>query len=163
MAVAEENAPTPDLADLYRRYSRWLRARVRRDGFAEADDVVQETYLRLAQKSLPKDIHHPQALLLSMAQNIMRNTARRARTSKRTPGPSSHVARPGDMAADQFEAVFWTETVMAMPEPLRDTFLMSRVQGMSNEQIAKACNLSVKTVEWRLAKALAFCAARMRD
>ena len=163
MAFAEQDAPAPEVGDLYRRYSSWLKVQVRRHGLGEADDDVQETYLHLASAPLHGGIRHPQALLLRIAQNIMRNAARSAQASKRTPGSVPDFVFRHELAPDQFEAALWRETVEAMPETFRDTFLMSRVRGMSNDQIAKACNLSVKTVEWRLAKALAFCAARIRD
>ncbi|SPU43920.1 RNA polymerase sigma factor [Brevundimonas diminuta] len=65
------------LNGLYRRYSGWLGKRLRgRVGADEADDVVQETYLRLTPYLL-EDIRHPKALLLRVALNLVRDEHRR--------------------------------------------------------------------------------------
>ena len=55
------------------------------------------------------------------------------------------------------------QIVSALPPPLRDVFVLSRFAGMTNQDIATACGLSVKTVEWRMTKALALVTLRLRD
>src|SRR5437899_202312 len=59
------------------------------------------------------------------------------------------------VAADQDEAVLLRQLVSALPPPLRDVFVLSRFAGMTNQDVAAACGLSVKTVEWRMTRALA--------
>lgn len=44
--------------------------------------------------------------------------------------------------------------VMAMPEPRREIFILSRKRGMSNRDIAKKFNIEPKTVEYHITKAL---------
>jgi len=65
--------------------------------------------------------------------------------------------------AEQDEAVLLRQIVSALPPPLRDVFVLSRFAGMTNQDIATACGLSVKTVEWRMTKALALVTLRLRD
>ncbi|MET3836183.1 RNA polymerase sigma factor (sigma-70 family) [Brevundimonas sp. UYEF29] len=107
------------------------------------------------------DIRHPKALLLKVASNIAITRARltRRRTElliEATPGfAHSH-------AADQAHVLMMQEVVLSLPQPLRDVFVLSRVGGLSNSQIAEQLGLSPKTVEWRMTKALAMCAAQLR-
>jgi len=162
MAVTETSSKSsnPALADLHRRYSRWLTAVVRRRDAGSAEDIVQETFLR-ASAYAPDDLwRHPKALLLKIARGVMANAARDAGRKKRDP--TGHVPQEW-LYADQFQHVLLSETLLAIPEPYRDTFLLNRLAGMTYVEIAEAQSISVKVVEWRVAKALAICAKRLRD
>jgi RNA polymerase sigma-70 factor (ECF subfamily) len=55
------------------------------------------------------------------------------------------------------------QIVLSMPPLYRDIFVLSRFGGMSYPEIAAARGLSVKTVEWRMSKALEHCVARLDD
>jgi RNA polymerase sigma-70 factor (ECF subfamily) len=47
------------------------------------------------------------------------------------------------------------QAIAKLPDGIRETFLMSRFEEMSYQQIATKKNISVKTVEYRISKALA--------
>ncbi len=51
--------------------------------------------------------------------------------------------------ADQIELA-----IQKLPDGIRETFMMNRFDGFSYQQIAKRENISVKTVEYRISKAL---------
>jgi RNA polymerase sigma-70 factor (ECF subfamily) len=63
---------------------------------------------------------------------------------------------------DAEQALMLEQAILALPAPIRDVFLLSRFGGLSNVEIAKRCNLSVKRVEARLTEARRRCAALMR-
>jgi RNA polymerase sigma-70 factor (ECF subfamily) len=46
------------------------------------------------------------------------------------------------------------QTIMDMPEPVRDVFLLNRMEKLTYSQIAENLNLSIKTIEKRMQKAL---------
>lgn len=46
------------------------------------------------------------------------------------------------------------KTFDSMPDDIRETFIMSREEGLTNKEIAEAKNLSIKTIEYRISKAL---------
>jgi RNA polymerase sigma-70 factor (ECF subfamily) len=48
-----------------------------------------------------------------------------------------------------------------MPPLYRDIFVLNRFGGMTYPEIARARGISVKTVEWRMSKALEHCASRL--
>jgi RNA polymerase sigma factor (sigma-70 family) len=150
------------LGSLYRRHSGWLRSVVRRSGRHDSEDIVQEAFLRLS--AYPTGaLRHPRALLLKVAQNVIRNSVRSARAVKNTPAEHNPLQSSDIVFSDQYELVLLKDVVLALPETYRDVFVLSRFDGMTNAQIATACNLSLKAVEWRLSKALALCADRLRD
>mgnify|MGYP003779502545 CR=1 FL=1 len=46
---------------------------------------------------------------------------------------------------------------MAMPPLYRDTFMLNRLEGYTYVEIAERLGISVKTVEYRMSRALALC------
>ncbi len=161
-------APADDggLDDLYRRYSGWLKAMLRRQhGADDADDLVQEAYLRLAPLHAAGEIRHPQGLLLRIARNLALNGHRGAARRRRRDYRFSELAHHADVHADteQSQAVLYRQVLDSLPGPYRDIFLLNRHVGMTYDQIAAHCDIPLKTVEWRMSKALALIAARMLD
>lgn len=146
------------LDSLFRLYASWLDARLRaRVGPDEAADMVQETYLRVA----PYDgasIRHPKAFLLRVALNLVkddrRRQARRDRALERQPAADPE-------AASQADQVLLKQVILTMPPLYRDIFVLNRFGGMTYPEIARARGISVKTVEWRMSKALEHCASRL--
>lgn len=62
----------------------------------------------------------------------------------------------------QTDEVLAKQLVLGLPVPLRDVFVLSRFGGLTNTQIGEQLGISPKTVEWRMTKALAHCAAQLR-
>lgn len=112
---------------LYRLYSPWLTARIRRRFGWDAEDVVQEAWLWIIPMSDTTDIRHPKALLLKVASNIAITRARltRRRTElliEATPGfAHSH-------AADQAHVLMMQEVVLSLPQPLRDRIVVGEMR-----------------------------------
>ncbi len=154
----------PSIAELYRLHSNWLRAIVRRKGGGESsEDVVQEAFLRASLSLAGDQVRHPKALLLKIAQNILRDSARSALAAKNVQPLVDPMGPQCVASPDQVETVLLKQVVLALPDIYRDVFLLSRFGGMSYDQIAAVRGISVKTVEWRMSRAMAMCAARMRE
>jgi RNA polymerase sigma factor (sigma-70 family) len=164
--VTEEGKASSAIEALFRRHSGWLmRALSFRFTPAVAEDLVQEAYLRIAPYQAAGEIRHPKALLLQIATNLANDEFRKARrmapggVDNQDGGPSHFLTA----ASDQYEAVLLKDVVLSMPQLFRDVFVLSRFQGLSYEEIADRCGVSIKTVEWRMSKALAHCKTLMRD
>ena len=151
--------PGDHIAGLYRMYAPWLTAFLtRRFGRQAAEDLAQETFLRLTLHPEPRS---PKALLavtaLNAARDLMRRKAVRPRLVQLDELPDFGAP------ASQQEAVLLRQVVTSLPHNLRTVFLLSRFGGMSNDEIAQHCGVSVKTVEARVTRALKLCALRLRD
>ena len=156
----------PSLAQLYRRYAGWLTAILRkRYGAEAADDLVQETYLRLAPYQAAHEIRHPRALLAQVASNLARDQHRRNSAAARTIGALAvdHPMGEPASAADQLETLLYKQILLGMPRGYRDVYVLNRFGGLTYAEIANHCGLSVKAVEWRMSQALAYCAKHLRD
>ena len=162
MTDAKELKPeaAEGLNGLYRRYAGWLDGRLRSHVSADqAADVVQETYLRAAPYP-SADIRHPKAFLLRIALNLVRDESRRLKRQRESSGDCSQAQSE---SASQAEQLMLKQIVLTMPPLYRDIFVLSRFGGMTYPEIAVARGISVKTVEWRMSKALEHCVARLDD
>ena len=156
-----DTGPDPGIAVLYRRHAAWLRRRLRRSiGATEAEDVVQEAYIRLAPYRSRGSIRNPKALLLEISRNLVRDSRRRA---ARRPETSLEEAPRANtqVRSEAFEEAAVKELILSIPPLYRETFVMSRYCGMTYPEIAKARQISVQTVEWRMRQAIAHCIAQL--
>lgn len=150
------------LRDLYRLYSGWLASRLRRRFGDDADDIVQEVYARITPYSRRKVILHPKAFLIRIALNLATDQHRRRQRDERHADYLSHAPDRAVEPASQTDDVMARQLILALPQALRDVFVLSRFGGLTNSQIANQLGISPKTVEWRMTKALAHCAAQLR-
>jgi RNA polymerase sigma-70 factor (ECF subfamily) len=154
---------------LYRRYSHWLKRvvgrRIGRSDPAGVDDAVQEAYVRIAPYLARGEVQRPRALLMRIAINVVHDQHRRAARYQTAPLLIEDLDEKTEHAhaADQLETVLLQQVVLSLPPNLRDVFVLSRYAAMSNQQIAERCDLSVKTVEERMTKALKHLAHQLRD
>jgi RNA polymerase sigma-70 factor (ECF subfamily) len=165
----DSEAPQP-LDALYRRYADWLSGALRRRFgpaiAAIAEDIVQETYIRAVPYQAAGGIRHPRAFLMRVASNITRDHLRRERRGQTASAAAligAEATAEVHQTSEQMAALQLKQTILALPDPYRDVFVLSRFGGLTYDEIAHHCGLSVKTVEWRMKKALALCAQRLQD
>ncbi|MDQ8027448.1 MAG: RNA polymerase sigma factor [Brevundimonas sp.] len=157
-----DGARLSDLATLYERHSDWLmRKLVQRYGRQDAEDIHQDTWLRLTRKG-ELEVQRPKAFLLKVASHLAIDRFREGRRAQVADTSNQHCALRGEQPPTQAATVILTQVVIGLPQPLRDVFVLSRFGGLTNAQIAEQLGISPKTVEWRMTKALAHCAAQLR-
>jgi len=160
-----------DLDKRYRALSPWLLSTVsHRFGLrpADAEDVVQESFIRFGRYGVDARARSPRALLFKIAQNLTRDAQRRLfnRQASRhveldelSPALPPSLVQPSDQAA----LLDLKSAILGLPDPLRETFLLARVTPLTHKEIADKLGISTKTVEWRISKAVELCLARLGD
>ncbi|WP_063627835.1 RNA polymerase sigma factor [Bradyrhizobium sp. WSM3983] len=148
--------------DLNRRLSRRL-------GSAEnASEVLHETYLRLEKISEIAEVRSPKAYLFRIALNIAndrrRSEIRRLTTSEietllEIPDDQPDAAR---VIEDRSEIKLLRRAIAELPERRRRALLLSRVEGMTNREIAELLGVTVRTIETDLKQAIEHCAHRLK-
>lgn len=131
---------------------------------SDADDIVQDTWLRIIRTSLA-DVEHPRAFLSRIALNLFRDRYRREKVRKahlRLVLASDRDSIDPSAMAEQECALELERAILDLPDNLRDVFVLSRFRHMTNKDIATHLGISVKTVEWRIGKAIALCTDRLR-
>jgi RNA polymerase sigma factor (sigma-70 family) len=160
-SLAEPPAPIATLDIIYRRHAGWLVAFLgRRFGREVAEDLAQETFLRLANSS--PEWRSPKSFLARTALNAAQDHFRRESAQRRPRLVASSEAHEGVTLPDQMETLFHDQVVSQLPRNQRDVYCLNRFGGMTNDEIAAHLGITVKAVEKRMTKALKFCTARYR-
>jgi RNA polymerase sigma-70 factor, ECF subfamily len=135
---------------IYRRYGPMVVRRCRRllgdDG--EAWDVAQEVFVRLMRHWGRLDHRYPSSLLFRIATNLSLNRLRDRRREPLLPGDEvlHRIA-----CQDHLDAPLLLDRVFRRhPESTRTMAVMHHVDGMTLEQVARECGLSVSGVRKRL-------------
>lgn len=142
---------------------------LRRTGSASmADDVVQETWIR-ASTSKAGMPDNPRAYLYRMIGNVAVDHLYRCRPRERTTIddlPTEQLASdnppPDAVVAGREEFAILVDAVQELPEKCRQVFLLYRGRGLTMRQIAARLEISEKTVEKHIARAMIHCRQRLR-
>jgi len=120
-----------------------------------AKDFVQDVFTRLWQnRANLKPEFAIKSYLFRTAQNILIDHYRKKKT--RTIFQEENITKepsvnPSEMY-DLEDSV--SQALSELPENLRITFLLNRFDGLKYAEIAESLNISIKTVESRMSKAL---------
>lgn len=127
-----------------------------------AEDVVQDTFIKIWEQK--KDLIASAEIrfyLITAVRNNCISAIRKQKTAKvhfteETPEPEPEVfitRRQHNEQADE-QARKIKEALALLPPKCKEVFLLIKMQGMSYKQAAEALNLSVKTIENQMGKAI---------
>ena len=135
-----------------------------------AEDVAQETYVKLYRLVKPDRVVCPRALLFDAATKLAITRLRRAgaEAAVTVSGDTAEAAQvPDDLAqpdrrlAAEQALQRLAQIVEQLPAGLQKVLVMRHVRQMTRAQIAAELNISVGAVEQRLTRALAHCRVRL--
>lgn len=126
--------------------------------FDVAEDVAQDIFMKVwLRRSALDEKKSVKSLLYVMAKNTALNLLRKKKTL--VDESAEDLSIPCDSRAD--DSILLKELsksiadcVLSMPAQRKKAFLLSRVEKLSNKEIAELTNLSVRTVEKHLELAI---------
>ncbi|ODU01832.1 MAG: RNA polymerase subunit sigma [Pseudonocardia sp. SCN 72-86] len=125
-------------------------------GPAEADDLLQDTYLR-AVRSLPRFTGEgpARAWLLAIARRAAADAVRTAVRRPRATGVDdwNDVTARGARVSAADEAVLVSALVAALEPDRRDAFVLTQMLGLGYAEAAQVCDCPVGTIRSRVARA----------
>ena len=131
----------------------------------EIEDIVQETYVRICQIDNREKIKQPKSFLLKTAKNLAIDQIKRAESqlvdsADETP-ELLHLDLDDDaiyqqVASDEEFGQF-CEAVRLLPVQCRKVFILKKVYGYSQKEIAQQLELSESTVEKHIALGIKRC------
>lgn len=151
---------------LYNEHQGWLQTWLRKKlgCVAEAADLTQDTFVRIALQRELETLREPRAYLRTVAHGLMVNHLRRRRLEQdylaalaslpelQTPSP--------EQQALLLETLHEINTMLdGLPVKVKIAFLSVQLEGASHQQIAEQLNVSVSSVRKYIMRALAHCLA----
>jgi RNA polymerase sigma factor (sigma-70 family) len=141
-----------------------VRFLTRRNGRAAAEDVAQETWLKLHERGNTESWREPRAVLFTTAANLGTDVQRREAHSDRlfareggVPEPASEAAGPESQVESQSELNGVAAALEELPAQCREAFLLNRLEGLTHAEIAERLGISTKTVQRHVERALRRC------
>lgn len=136
----------------------WLRTRAMD---IDVDDIIQEMYARIASIASTDDIRDPRQYATQTAFSILANQFRRARivpiaamANLEELGISAPEVSADTVLEFRDELRALETTLAELPERCRHAFLLRRVEGLSQKEVAARLFISEKTVEKYMAQAV---------
>ena len=139
----------------------WLRQK--RGSGIDPDDVIQETYTVLYSLKSVEGIHSPKAYLYRVAQSVVARHVRRqhvvpiqAAEDLESLGIPDEGSGPEQAAISRDELRRTAEAIASMPDKTREAFILRRVHGLSQRDVAREMKISESTVEKHIARGIRF-------
>lgn len=134
----------------------------------KAEDVVQEFFVKIWDKreSLKIESSVKSYFMRSVHNNCLDYLSRQDTRESYKAYQLAHSTYKDlvDYPLLDFELEqLLNKAINALPEKIRETFVMSRMDGLSYKEIADQQGVSVKTIEYRVGKALAILRTELRD
>ena len=123
----------------------------------DIEDVIQETYLKAYAAEKVSDISHPRAYLFSIAKNIALGEL--TKKSSQITGyieeckHELHIHSTATMESEleaQESLGAYCDAIALLPEKCRRVFLLRKVHGLKQREIAETLGISVRMVEKHL-------------
>ena len=135
----------------------------------DVDDVLQDSYMKLLEARRQHEIVSPRAYLFTTARNAALSILRRPRIF--SDQPVTDLIDPGvietspdvtQILNQRQEIAMLMDAIDALPQRCREIFILRKLQGVPQKEIAMRLGLSVMTVQVQVARGAAKCAEYFR-
>lgn len=141
-----------------------LKRRLMRRGASreDAEDFIQEAFVRLAEQEGRQEIRQPEAFLARTAMNLATDEARRRRRRRIADQPVEEMALadfspgPDELLHRRQRLERLMSGLRAMDATTRSMLIAQRLDGRALADIGRAHGVSVSAVEKRIARGLLF-------
>lgn len=146
----------------------WLRTR--RVARLEVDDIVQESYAVLTALDNVAHVNNPRAYLFTVARSVILQHVRRARiVSIESVADIERLGIVPDELSPERHAVSHQELrrigvlIAGLPAKCRQVFVLRKIEGLSQREVAARMGVSENTVEKHVGKGLRMLMAGMGE
>lgn len=134
-----------------------------------AQDVVQDTYLKLSEAGHIFEVRQPLAYLFQIVRNLAIDAHRRAALEARVFAEEEdgmHVpatsGTPESLSVSRQDLRIVADALSALPERTRSAFELHRLGGLTQREIADQLGVSITLVNFMIRDAMTHCANALR-
>ncbi len=161
----------PKLSDVFISYSAKIRRVVSRIVHPEdIDDIVQDTFVRSYEANLKQEIKYSRSYMLRTAKNLALNHIAKW-DNKYNDSIEEFSEPPVELTSQNFEDEFeskerflvFVQATNQLATSVRKCFILKKVYGLTQKEIARYLHISESTVEKHVAKGLLKCSIYMEQ
>lgn len=174
-SLADESAPLTDdeaLQALMRQFgpalARYFSRRIGRSD--EVRDLVQDVFVRLLRRRDVASMDNASGYVFETAQSVLIDWLRKRQTHHVDRHDSFEVDLHGGVGFDldyvlarKEELDQLAQALLELPERTRTIFVLRRIEGMKNKEIAKRIGISVSAIEKHLSRTMLHLKRRLQD
>ena len=136
----------------------------------EIEDIIQETYVRVCQRQHEDEIQQPRSFIMKTARNLAIDHLKRAETRladdtgeewQFSPAEFDEPNGVFEQVASSEEFGHFCEAIRMLPTTCRKVFVLKKVYGYTQKEIASKMNISENTVEKHISAGFKRCASYM--
>ncbi|MGS2720168.1 RNA polymerase sigma factor [Paraglaciecola aestuariivivens] len=136
----------------------------------DIEDIVQETFVKSYEAELKQEIKFERTYMLKTAKNLALNHVSKA-SAQKNQSLESLLAEPENLTSNSLESQIETKerflhfcrATDTLSVEVKRVFLLKKVYGLSQKDIASAIGISESTVEKHVAKGLLQCAKYLTE
>jgi RNA polymerase sigma-70 factor (ECF subfamily) len=136
--------------------------------FAEAEEVMQDAYLKVFIALENNEPIEPRPFLFAVAKNMAISRLRHKQVESKNESSISYLYKhqSTDYNAERIaekneQKLELLEAINTLPVVCRQVFIMRKIKEQSHSEIAATMNISTKTVENHIAKGMQLCRSYM--
>lgn len=162
--TTDHNALHQEISSLYSDHRNWLQGwlRGKLGNACDAADLAQDTFVRLLNKHEALQLREPRAYLATIAGGLVANHWRRQALEQAYL--DALAAQPEALAPSPEDRCLILQTLEeiarlldGLPASVRETFLLSQLDGLTYPQIAARLGITVNVVQKSMTRALRHC------
>ncbi|MCB1124512.1 MAG: sigma-70 family RNA polymerase sigma factor [Verrucomicrobiae bacterium] len=145
----------------------WLSSRYSEQ--LDVDDIIQEALIRVLQAQVEEELLSPKAYFFATARNLALDRIRRSKVvfnesllNEEAMDLLDEAEGIEETVARNHELEILTRAIQSLPERCRRVFTLSKVYGMTYNQIAEEMGITFNTVSAQIAIGLSKCSEYMR-
>jgi len=145
----------------------WLNSRY--SDQVDVDDLIQEALIRVLRAGEEGELKSPKAYFFAVARNLALDHIRRSKVvfnetllNNEAMDLLDEAESIEETVSRNYELEILTDAIQALPERCRRVFTLSKVYGMTYDQIASEMGITFNTVSAQIAIGLSKCGEYMR-
>ncbi|WP_437879809.1 sigma-70 family RNA polymerase sigma factor [Pseudomonas sp. LRF_L74] len=153
---------------LYREHNGWLRGwlRQRLNNSADAADLAQDTFVRVLLARSTESVREPRHYLATIARGLVIDLYRRRSLEQAYRDALANLPEAAQPSLEEqallLEALVQIERMLdGLGRKVKQTFILSQLEGLTYAQIAERLGISLRTVNNHMAKAMEHCCLMM--
>lgn len=143
------------MLEYYKELLYYIRNKISNKDYAQ--DIVQETYIKIISIQNEQEVINQRALLYKIAKNLIIDKVRKNKNIKEIPyEESEYIAKtkaPEDLAIEQNQTNILMQELKKLPTKRKEAFVLHILEGYTKEEVSKMMNISIQAVEKHISRA----------